>query len=165
MLKKGEYRWRGSQWLINCLWSTSYAKLLQLCMTLCDATDCSPPGSSVDGALQARILQWLVMPSSREPSRPRDQTHVSYVSWTGTWILSHYPSLGSPSIALVQYYEESACLKKYNKVLALGNVQYLTSKGSFGSSSFQSWQSFYFFLFFSIMTKFLNVTNFLIVRK
>ena len=147
MLKKGEYCWSSSQWL-NCLWSTSCANLLQLCMTLCDAMDCSPPGSCVDGALQARILQWLVMPNSREPSRPRDQTHVSYVSWTGTWILSHQPSLGSPIIALVQYYEESACLKKYNNVLALWNVQYLTSKGSFGSNSFQSWQSFYFFNFF-----------------
>ena len=50
------------------------------------------------------------------------------------WILSHYHYLGSPSIALVQYYEESDCLKKYSKVLVLENVLYLTSKGSFGSS-------------------------------
>jgi len=39
--------------------------------------DCSPPGSSVHGILQARILVWVAMPSSRVSSRPRDQTHVS----------------------------------------------------------------------------------------
>ena len=37
----------------------------QLCPTLCDPVDCSPPGSSVHGILQARILEWLAMPSSR----------------------------------------------------------------------------------------------------
>ena len=40
-------------------------KLLQLCLTLCDPMDCSPPGSSVQGILQARILEWVAMPSSR----------------------------------------------------------------------------------------------------
>ena len=50
------------------------AKLLQSCLTLCDSMDCSPPGSSVYGILQARILKWVAMPFSRESSRPRDQT-------------------------------------------------------------------------------------------
>ena len=36
-----------------------YAKLLQLCLTLCDPVDHSPPGSSVHGILQARILEWI----------------------------------------------------------------------------------------------------------
>ena len=40
------------------------AKLLQACPTLCNAMDCSPPGSSVHGILQARILEWIAMPSS-----------------------------------------------------------------------------------------------------
>jgi len=39
--------------------------------------DCSPPGSSVHGILQARILQWITMPTSRGSSWPRDWTHVS----------------------------------------------------------------------------------------
>ena len=39
--------------------------------------DCSPPGSSVYGILQARKLEWVAMPSSRGSSRPRDQTHIS----------------------------------------------------------------------------------------
>ena len=37
----------------------------QSCLTLCDPMDCSPPGSSVYGILQARILEWVAMPSSR----------------------------------------------------------------------------------------------------
>ena len=47
------------------------------CLILCDPMDCSPPGSSVPGILQARILEWVAMPSSRESSQPRDQTQVS----------------------------------------------------------------------------------------
>ena len=46
------------------------AKSLQLCPTLCDPMDHSPPGSSVHGILQARILQWVAMPSSRGSSNP-----------------------------------------------------------------------------------------------
>ena len=48
------------------------AKSLQSCLTLYDPMDCSPPGSSVHGILQARILEWLAMPSSRGSSPPRD---------------------------------------------------------------------------------------------
>ena len=43
---------------------------LQSCLTLCDPMDCSPPGSSVHGILQARILEWVAMPSSRGKSHP-----------------------------------------------------------------------------------------------
>ena len=45
-----------------------HAKSLQLCPTLCDPMDCSPPGASVYGILQARILEWVAMPSSRGSS-------------------------------------------------------------------------------------------------
>ena len=44
---------------------------------LCDPMNGSPPGFSVHGILQARILEWVAMPSSRGPSQPRDQTQVS----------------------------------------------------------------------------------------
>ena len=57
--------------------------------TLCDPMDCSPPGSSGHGVLQARILEWVAMPSSRGSSRPRDQTLVSCVSCTGRRVLYH----------------------------------------------------------------------------
>ena len=45
-------------------------KLLQSCLTLCDPVDCSPPGSSVHGILQARILKWVAMPSFRDLPDP-----------------------------------------------------------------------------------------------
>ena len=48
------------------------AKSLQSCLTLCDPVDCSPPGSSVRGILQARILERVAMPSSRGSSSPGD---------------------------------------------------------------------------------------------
>ena len=65
------------------------AKLDQVCLTLCNPTDCSRPGSSVHGILWARILVWVVMPSSKESSLPRDQTHVSHVSCIGSQVLCH----------------------------------------------------------------------------
>ena len=45
--------------------------------------DCSPPGSSVQGIPQARIVEWIAMPSSRGFSQPRDRTHVSlcFLHW------------------------------------------------------------------------------------
>ena len=45
----------------------------QLWPTLCNPTDCSPPGSSVHRILQARILEWVAISLSRESSRPRDE--------------------------------------------------------------------------------------------
>ena len=54
-----------------------HTKSLQLCLTLCDPMDCSPPGSCVHGILQARILEWVAVPSSRGPSQPRDQAWIS----------------------------------------------------------------------------------------
>ena len=55
----------------------------QLCSALCDPMDCSSPGSSVRGILQARILEWVAISSSRESSRPRDWTWVSPGKNTG----------------------------------------------------------------------------------
>ena len=50
----------------------------QSCLTLCDPMDCSSPGSSVRGILQARILEWVAMPSSRGLS-DEPASHVSTV--------------------------------------------------------------------------------------
>ena len=64
-----------------------HAKSLQSCLTLCDPMDSSPPGSSVHGILQARILEWVAMPSSRGSFQPRDWTCVSYFCCIGRWVL------------------------------------------------------------------------------
>ena len=61
---------------------------VQLCLTLWDSMDCSPPGSSVHEISQARILEeWVVISSSRGSSQPRDLTLVSCISDTGRQIL------------------------------------------------------------------------------
>ena len=55
------------------------AKSLQSYSTLCYSMDCSPPGSSILGVLQAKLLEWVAMPS-RSSSQCRDQTHVPWSS-------------------------------------------------------------------------------------
>ena len=52
----------------------------QSCPTLCDLTNCSLSGSSIHGILQARILEWIVVPFSRGCSRPGDPTQVSCIA-------------------------------------------------------------------------------------
>ena len=59
-------------------WSS--AKSLQSCPTLCNPVDCSPPGSSVGGTLQARILEWAAISFSRGSSWPRNWTQVSFIA-------------------------------------------------------------------------------------
>ena len=56
-----------------------------LCLTLSNPMDCSPPGPSVHGIFQARILVWVAISSSQ----PRDQTHISCISCKGRQILYH----------------------------------------------------------------------------
>ena len=59
----------------------------QFCPTLWDPMNYSPPGFSVHGILQARILEWVTMPSSRGSSQPRDQMCNSCVSCIGRQII------------------------------------------------------------------------------
>ena len=77
--------------LVEDVWMS--VKLLQSCLTLCDPMDCSPPGSSVQGILWEKILEWVAVPES---SRSRDWTLVSYVSSFGMWALYHSRHLGNP---------------------------------------------------------------------
>ena len=61
-------------------WPTWRRVVAQSCPTLCDPMDCSLPGSSVHGSLQARILEWVAISSSRGSSWPRDWTQVSCIA-------------------------------------------------------------------------------------
>ena len=63
--------------------------VIQLCLTLCDPMHHSPPGSSVRGILQARILEWIAIPFSRRSSQPRDWILVSRTA--GNSLLSEPP--------------------------------------------------------------------------
>ena len=67
----GEEERQGRTFPAECM----HASVAQSCPALCNPMDCSPPGSSVHGILQARILEWVVI--SREPSQPRDRTRIS----------------------------------------------------------------------------------------
>ena len=62
--------------------SCVHAKLLQLCPTLCNPIDRCPPGSSIHGILQARILDWVAMPSSRDIPNPEIKpTFLGLLHW------------------------------------------------------------------------------------
>ena len=66
-----------------CVRAVCCAKWLQSCLPLCNLINCSPPGSSVHGILQARKPEWVVIPFSRASSQPRDGPCISYISWIG----------------------------------------------------------------------------------
>ena len=81
-------------------WTSSVA---QLCLTLCDPKDYSPPGSSVHGISQARILEWVAMSFSRGSSQPRDQTFFSCICreilyYWATWEADHLKNSFTPHI-------------------------------------------------------------------
>ena len=54
--------------------------LLESCLTLCNPMDCSPPGSSVHGISQARILEWVTVSFSRRSSQPKELTWVTCIA-------------------------------------------------------------------------------------
>ena len=76
------------------------AKSPQLCPTLCDPMNCSPPSSSLHGILQARILEWVAIPFSRGSSWHRDQTQVSSIAgrFFTVWATREAPFLLVPPI-------------------------------------------------------------------
>ena len=86
---------KASKWCLMQSWCPMCvclsARKLPWCPTLCDPMDCNLPGSSVHGILQARILEWVVMPSFRGSSQSRDWTQVSDVSCIGRWFIYHQP--------------------------------------------------------------------------
>ena len=71
-----------------CVYMRLCAQSLQSCPTLYNPRDCSPPGSSVHGVLQARILEWVARPSSRRPSDPG--LELLLLHCRPTLLLSHW---------------------------------------------------------------------------
>ena len=69
-------------YLCVCLVAQSYP-------TLCDPIDCSPPGSSVHGILQARILEWVAISFSGESSQTKDRTHISSLPCIAVGFFTH----------------------------------------------------------------------------
>ena len=69
---------------LRCWLSTdsnkSESEVAQSCPTLCDPMNCSPPGFSIHGIFQARVLGWGAISVSRRSSQPRDRTWVSCIA-------------------------------------------------------------------------------------
>ena len=81
------YCWATREAKIECVFS-----LIQLFATF---MECRLPGS-VHGIFQTRILEWVAMPSSMGSSRPKDWTHVSWISCVGRQILCHCTTWEAP---------------------------------------------------------------------
>ena len=77
----------------------------QSCLTLCSTMDCSLPGSSVHGLLQAKILEWLAIPFSRASFWPRDQTRVSCIAGRFFCHLSHQGSPKSTDMGIHSFFQ------------------------------------------------------------
>jgi len=75
LLQMKKLSW-GRHWLM--LTSLHACLVSQSCLILCDPLDCSPPGSSVHGIFQARMLEWVAISSPRGSSWPKDWTHFSF---------------------------------------------------------------------------------------
>ena len=71
-------------------WGSLVGCRVQSCPALCDSMDFSPPGPSVHGISQARILAWVAMPSSRGSSQSADRVCIIWVSCIGRRVLYHW---------------------------------------------------------------------------
>ena len=70
----------GFKWLLWHNVSCVLCLAAQLCPALCDPRHCYPPGSPSMGILQARVLEWVAMPSSKGSPQSRDRTQVSHLA-------------------------------------------------------------------------------------
>ena len=57
----------GCHFLLQCMQVKSESEVVQSCLTLCNPIDCSPPGSSIHGIFQARVLEWVAIAFSEKP--------------------------------------------------------------------------------------------------
>ena len=78
---------------------------LQVMSNSCDPMDCSPPGSSVRGILQARILEWVAIPFSRGPPWSRDGTCISYIAG-GLLTAGGFSTAEPPGKPIKEYYTQ-----------------------------------------------------------
>ena len=98
--------------------------IAQSCLTLRNSMNCTPPGSSMHGILQARILEWVTIPFSRGSPRRRNQTRVSYIA--GRFFITEPPK---HKCNLVLYFSKDLV----NYVPAAANIglpRWLNSKES-----------------------------------
>ena len=91
----------------------------QSCPTLCNPMDyCSPPGSSIHGILQARILEWVAIAFSRGSSWPRDRTQVSHIAGR------HFNLWATREVLMYNRWPE----------ILIGWIKIIVTKGSFSKA-------------------------------
>ena len=88
----------GCHFLLQCMKVKSESEVTQSCPTLGDPMDCSPPGSSIHGIFQARVLEWAAISFSRGSSQPRDRTWVSCIAGRGFTIWETVPRVLKESL-------------------------------------------------------------------
>ena len=82
----------------------SESEIAQLCLTLSDPIDCSPPGSSVHGIFQARMLEWAAVSFSKGFSQPRNRTHLLLLlHWQAILYYVHHQGIPTLFINIVNY--------------------------------------------------------------
>ena len=123
--------WGNKKKMVNIINEITYFLFIYVLVallhpTLCESKDCSWPGSSVHGILQAEVLEWVAIPFSRGSSHPRGQTQVScivgrfFTFWTTKEALFViYRAL----LKFFQYYKfyglffnNLSCIKYYGKI-------------------------------------------------
>ena len=131
--------------LLACLLSFA-----QSCPTLWDPRNCNPPGSSVHGILQAGILEWVAISSSKESSQLRDWTNVSCVSCITGRLLTLW-AIWEPYKKLLQNWNEQLAWFSLWPEFSWGQVRcclclcyfYLTQKREVGHFT-STWSVIYF---------------------
>ena len=89
----GENTGVGCLFLLQCMKVKSESEVSQLCLTLSDPMDCNPPGSSVHGIFQARVLEWDATAFSKFLSS-HTQLYFEFVSDLVTWCYCRYSPWG-----------------------------------------------------------------------
>ena len=123
----------------------------QSCLTLCDLMGCSPPGSSVYEILQASILEWVAISSSKKSSQPKDWTGVSCISCICKRILCHWATIGSPTRTNLSVKEDSIGSQKFRGIRLqaewtqrfkeVSRVKQITGPGWMHETSTRTWCS------------------------
>ena len=91
--------------------SAKKVSVAQLCPTLCDPMDCSPPDSSVCEILQTKILEWVAIPFTRGSSQPRDRTQISCIA-------DGLPSVSSSLVNFISIYFINFCDQSQESIFA-----------------------------------------------
>ena len=105
-----------------------HAKSLQLCPTLCDSMDCSQPGSSVPGILQARILEWVATPSSRgfSPTQGLNSRLLSLLHWQ--WCSSLLAPPGKHPLSFRLTYPAAYLISPVSQLICASDLTYIKSR-------------------------------------